>query len=260
MSNSTHNDETVLNYLDGILPEGEKQAFESRLKTEAALQEELEGLQLAREAVKSYGLKEQVAGIHKEMMQELKQPAPVRKISSFRRIIRYSVAAAASIIVIFLGVQGYNFYQLSPEKLFNDEYKGYDLTVRDNGTASPVEKDFTAKNYKAVVDQVKRNQSPLASQGVTTKDILLSGLSNLELKNSAAAIADFKTVIEIEKASPASGLKEDAEFYLALAYLRNKDYDQAIELMNQLKGTAGHTYQKEFSNAFIRKVRMLKWR
>lgn len=264
MSNFTHNEETIFRYLDGELNETEQQEFERLLQSDKNLQTEWQGLAVAKEAVKQYGLKAKVASLHTEMMEELKEEklAPVKKMSSFRRIIRYSVAAAASVIIIFLGIQAWNFYQLSPDKLYNENYVAYDMTTRaGESTSSATEKLFAEKKYTELIDRVKSNSQLISSTSVSPKDVFLSGLAALELKRNADAVTLFKQVLETEKApGTRSGLGDDAEYYLALAYLRNKDYDQAIDLMNQIRSTNGHTYQKQFSSSFVRRVKMLKWR
>jgi hypothetical protein len=55
-------------------------------------------------------------------------------------------------------------------------------------------------------------------------------------------------------------LKDAAEYYLALAYLKNNDYDQSIELMNAIHANSTHFYTKKFSRKYINRVKRLKWR
>jgi negative regulator of sigma E activity len=66
--------EKLVQYLDGELSGSEKDDLEKQLVTDRGLQAELESLKLAREAIRSYGLKQQVTGIHQQMMNELQTP------------------------------------------------------------------------------------------------------------------------------------------------------------------------------------------
>jgi hypothetical protein len=67
-------------------------------------------------------------------------------------------------------------------------------------------------------------------------------------------------VIADVKDEKKSVLKDVAEYYLALAYLKNNDYDQAIELMNVIHDNSSHLYTKKFSRKYINRVKRLKWR
>ena len=51
----------------------------------------------------------------------------VEKVNKVRRIIRYSVAGVTIILLLFLLIEGYKFYILSPEKLYAENYTPYTL-------------------------------------------------------------------------------------------------------------------------------------
>src|SRR6187397_1617856 len=130
----------------------------------------------------------------------------VERISKVKRIVRYSVAIAASVLLIVVCIVVYNFYQLSSDRLFTENYTAYELTTfvgEKDSTASKIEKAYRKKNY---------------------------------------------------------ALKDTTEYYMALAYLKNNDYDQAIELMNAIHDNSSHLYSKKFSRKYINKIKRLKWR
>ena len=89
MDNSTQYDDELMRYIDGEMTESEKIDFEKQLAADRSLKQAMDNLQLAKDAVRSYGLKEKVSGIHQEMMKELKTETPVKQISNVRRIDRY---------------------------------------------------------------------------------------------------------------------------------------------------------------------------
>src|SRR5438045_4334405 len=117
MDNSTQN-ELLMRYLDGELDGQEKLDFEKALASNAALQQRLEDLQTARQALRIYGLKQQVRDIHQQMIDESRPGGNVRHMSSTRRIVRYSISIAASILLLAVGIVGYNFLTVSSEKLY----------------------------------------------------------------------------------------------------------------------------------------------
>jgi len=182
--------------------------------------------------------------------------ATAGKISKARRIVRYSVAVAASILLIFVCIVGYNFYRLSPGRLFAENYTPYELTTTPDGNdsiASKIEKVYREKNYAEVI-KLNANSVP------SVRDIFLTAMSFLETDDPSRAISNFQVVIADMKNDKNAVLKDAAEYYLALAYLKNNDYDQAIELMNMIHDNSSHSYTKKFSLRYIRRVKRLKWR
>ena len=256
MDNFTrYDEEKLMRYIDGEMMGEEKQEFEKLIADDASLKQVIESLQLAKEAVNQYGLKEKVNGIHKQMMKEMKTQSPVRSISNVRRIIRYSVAVAASVLLIFAGIEGYKFYNLSPNNLFAENYTAYELTTTRDGAAteSAIEKAYREKNFGEVI---KLNESSV----VSISDIFLTGMSLLERGDIPKAISSFQVVIADTKEDKTTMLKDAAEYYLALAYLKNRDFDQAIELMTAIQHNSSHLYKAKFSNGYINRVKRLKWR
>ncbi len=178
----------------------------------------------------------------------------VKNTWNVRRIIRYTVPAAASVLLIFIVIEGYKFYTLSPEKLYNENYTPYELNTTRGGNdpASAIEKAYNQKNYSEVI---KLNRLTVLS----IKDIFLTGMAFLETKDYSRAVRSFQVVLTDIKDNKIA-LKEVAEYYLALAYLRDRDYDQAIELMNAIHHNPSHLYKEKFSRKYINRVKRLKWR
>ena len=179
----------------------------------------------------------------------------VKNIRNVRRIIRYAIAVAASVLLIFVVIEGYKFYTLSPEKLYAENYAAYELTTsrgREDSTESKIEKAYREKNYAEVIDLNKNSV-------LTLNDVFLTGMSFLETQDYSKAISTFQVVAGDVK-DDKTVLKHAAEYYLALAYLRNRDYDQAIELMNAIYDNSSHSYTKKFSRKDILRVKRLKWR
>lgn len=254
MDNSTHNDDILVRYLDGELPEVEKSNLKNRLANDKLLQEQYDSLLLTREAVRQYGLKIKVGSIHQQMMSELQQP--VRKLNPARKLYRIAAAVAAGIILMIAGFWVYNFYNLSGEKLYSDNYKSYELAnTRDvNSTLTDAEKAYSGKNYQEVI----RIHDMAAEPSVKTE--FLCGVAAMELNNNSKAITCFKEVLQLNKASNLSVLKDEAEYYLSLSYLRNGDYDFSLELLDKIRSDKEHTYHAAVTKKLIRQVKMLKWR
>jgi tetratricopeptide (TPR) repeat protein len=251
MDNSTHDHDLIIRYIDGELDVAEKKAFEEKLLNDPALRSEVESLQQAKGAVRTYALRSQIADVHASMMKEMK--APVRGMSPIQRTIRYSVAIAASLALIFIGIQGYRFYKLSPERLYAENYLAYEIpnTRGNEDQLSDMEKAYTEKRYADITKMV-------FYRSLTPRESFLRGLAFLETGDLSRAITSFQSVLSDTEADKQT--KDGAEYYLALAHLRNRDYDEAIELMSKVHDDPDHTYNERFSSKFIKRVKMVKWR
>src|SRR3569832_883274 len=152
MDNSTP--DILVQYLDGELSGPEKQRLEQQLSQDAGLQEQMNSLRSAKEAIRLYGLKQKVSGIHAAMMEEL-QPGVVKMQTARpgKKFIRYSIAVAASIVLLIAGYMILNQGKPSSEKIFASNYSRYELvTMRDGGgEQTKVEKAYRAGNYEEVL-------------------------------------------------------------------------------------------------------------
>ena len=248
MDETLHNDELILKYLDGEMEADEISAFESSMRFDELLAQKVESLKLTILAIRQAGTIEKVRSVHEEMMHEL--GGKKAKVISLRKITRWSMAVAASLLFIFLVVQGYNFSQLSTEKLYNQAYVDY-ATSTDRGrpdSNSLVARLYQSKNFNLVTKQAK-------NLDLLPQDSVLVGISFLRTDNFANAISWFNSIIKNQ-----SKFKQDAEFYLSLSYLKNKDYDHALEWMEKIQSNSSHLYHDQFSNNYIQKVKLLKWK
>lgn len=240
----------LVRYLDGELSGAEKENFEQQLAENSELREELQSLQATREAIRLYGLRQKVSGIHSEMMKEMQPGAvivPMRK-----RNLRYALAAAATLVLLIGGYFIYNVITLSPERVFASNYTTYELvTVRDGGsTETLIERAYREKRYNEVI-------SIDASENPTPKAKFLCGAAALELNNLSKAIQCFNEVLAYNRGMSQPVLKDETEYYLALSYLRNKNYDKALALLQTIENDPAHTYRDKVTPKLIRQIKRL---
>lgn len=255
MDNSTHENprtELLIRYLDGEMNDVEKAGLENQLPVDPAMQQELDNLRLARQAVKQYGLQQQVSAVRKEMLQESK--TPVKPINRRKRTIRYSLSIAAAAIIILLGIGSFWLYQLTPGKVYASNYETYQLqAVRSGeGSSSPVENAYRNRNYPELIRLTR--DSPGIKEG------FLLGMAYMEQNNYPEAIRALQEVIGRNAAARTTIYKDDAEYYTALAQIKLQHYDQALVLLNKIKDDPQHLYHSRVSGKLIRKVKLLRWR
>lgn len=219
--------------------------MEEQIASDPQLQEELKNLQLARQAVRLHGMKTEVAGIHNEMMKELKnrRRAP-------RSITRYTMSIAAGVILVVVGVITYNYFSVSTEKVFNEYYRPYELiTVRGEGSESSFEKAYREKNYTTVVR---------IADTALVKDLFLSGIAYLGLEDPPRAIARFRQVLAKNNINGTVSFKDESEYYMALALVLDRQYDAALALLQQIKDSPSHLYREKVTSSLINKVKRLR--
>ena len=239
------NDELLIRYLDGDITGEEKSAIEARLRTDGSLQTQLTNLQVAAQAIRHFGTTQQVAFAHAQMMHELKSQK--LKSVSISKALRYTMAVAASIIVLFIGVRFYLSAQLSPEKIYEESFVDFTVSGTRGGsvTISEIESSYRKKDYQAVTGAVR-------STRLYAKDSLLIGLSYLHTNRPEKAIGFFQTL-----AFSSNDFQQDAEFYLSLSYVKNKMYEKAFPLMQKIVNNPAHLYHAQLTDGTLNKVKKL---
>src|SRR5664279_4236393 len=124
MSDISTDTELLIQYLDGELSGEPLRNITIRLSENAELRGELENLQMAREAMKSFGLKSRIGDIHKEMMRELKNSGSNRS-GMVRSIFQTSLRIAAVLIVLLGASALYQYLNVTPDRLFNESFVPY---------------------------------------------------------------------------------------------------------------------------------------
>lgn len=173
-------------------------------------------------------------------------PMPLQELG------RVLLAVMGGVLLVLLLVGGYRFYHLSPEGLYKGAYVEYQLPSQGDYQigATRVEMAYRAGNYDSVIRESKK------VQGFTDQDFLLIGLSYMHKGDYSSAIEPLRLVNLWNE----SDYKEEGEYYLALAYLRNKDYDKSLEMMQRIRRNPDHAYYPQVTEKLVRNVRILKWR
>jgi tetratricopeptide (TPR) repeat protein len=82
----------------------------------------------------------------------------------------------------------------------------------------------------------------------------------LQLYNYDRCISGLRKIIDKNQETGTRTMNEEAEYYLALAYIANKDFDLALPLLNKMHDNPDHKFHDRISAKLIRQVKMLKWR
>lgn len=237
MNNSEEKTELLIKYLDGALSEDERLVLEAELKSNSALRAELENMKIAQLALKHYGLRADVAAVHKDMMLKLKQPKPeLRKNQLFSSLLR---VAAIFIIALFLGFC-YKFLSVNEEKVFNEQYISYSSdNDRGNQAESPIEYAYKAQHFSQVTVLYK------AAKSNTTKENFLAAQAYIELNQPADASLILRDILKTEGMT--GNFHDDAEYYLGLCNIAEDNFTGALDIFNKIYQDQTHAYHGKVS-------------
>jgi tetratricopeptide (TPR) repeat protein len=173
--------------------------------------------------------------------------------SDARRIIRYTISVAAAILLVVIAVIGYNFYSLSANKIFIEQYSPYKLPgAGENRSYRDVENLYSQKKFDTIVEMAR-----LSSDTLT---LFLAGTSSMEMKNYTRAIRYFKRVTDLNEKAGTRNLKDETEYYLALDYIIEKDFDLSLELLHKIYNDKDHRYNQKVKRKLLKQLKWLKWR
>jgi tetratricopeptide (TPR) repeat protein len=252
MDDSTHT-ELLVDYLDGVLNTEQKKRVEQELASNAAMRTELEGLKSARLAVLKKGVSEQVKSVHGQMMNEFRAPeihrAPVRSIG------RITLRIAASLFILIIGLAVFQYALINSKNLYQDKYTPFELrTSRGEPAHDSIEQAFHDKNWDKVIQLYN------VGNGLNASSHFFAGQAFLVKQNLQAAIASFERSIDLNKSANSNLFLDDAEYYLALTYLKAGNIDKALPLFEKIHQDSDHLYHDKVDGWFIRKLRVLRWK
>lgn len=245
MDNHVPDYEILARYLDGELEDEERAMLEQRLLSEPSLQDELDRLTISIKGIRLYGIREQVAAIHKEESIKLQKPA---RVIPFRKPARMLMAVAAVFIVMLTSAVIY-LSTLSGDTLYSASFVDYSVSSnRSFETNSPVKEAYQQHRYNDVITMSKQQGNE------TEEEKLLTGLSYLHTNQYGAAETIFSSLLN------AINYAQDASYYLGLTYLKDKQYDKALAILKQIHDNPNHLYHQQVSEATITKIKWLRWK
>lgn len=242
----------LIQYLDGELTGEELELTRERISKSDDLRKELEKLRLARATVKLYGQTQKVSAIHKEMMAELKkeQPASPPKIFTLFRSVIY---VAASVILIVGAIGFYQYWQLSPDNIYNGNYHAYTPGKSRSITNEPtVENELKANRPDRAIELFTAILKP------SVPDYFYVGNAQLQKGNASAAVQSFLQVLQKNAQDKTQFFEDDTEYYLAMAYLKNNQLSQAIPLFEKIHADQNHLYHDKVNKWFMWKLHWLE--
>jgi hypothetical protein len=248
--------ERIKQYQNRQLSELERSAFEQQLQTDPAFAEEVSELATLYQGIQAKGDEElqlQLMDLGKQLLQEAEHApemaaqARAHKLAKRFNLPRWAYAVAALFLLLLLALPLYQRLNqagnslASAEQLYSEHFQM---------PAAPTVRDAAVSTWRTAYEQKKYPEAIAALEGLLSdpnyprpaEAQLFLGLSRMGAGQFQQAINDLQQV-----SADSSGW-DDAQWYLALAYLKQGDTTKAKTLLQNISKQANNTRQKLAEN------------
>lgn len=230
--NETKTLEQIANYLEGTLPDNEMREFEERLKIEPTLKEALQNVIILKEGIRQ-AAREQM----RTKLQNIEKKLSANENSNSTFQIYWLKVAASIALVVVAAWLLWPSETVSTEELFAENFEPYPNiiipTVRGSQTT---DSSMLAQAYRAY-DLQDYNRTIKIFENISPKDediLLYLGNSYLAKGSPEKAIPVFEKMTK-----DFDTFDEQAEWYLSLSYLANKNEIKAKSLLKTIIDKGG---------------------
>lgn len=225
----------------------------------ADAESEIELHQAAAASIQRYNILRQVQNVH---LQFWEQPGnkeldrsdskvKIVQMNSFKWFLR--IAAA---IIFLAGIWfTYFFVSITNTKLYAEIYQPYNVNTNRANIKEIVPhnmiQEFKEKNYTSVIETYRN--IPVTNN----REKFLAAVSYQETNNHGEAIKLLNEILMLNKQEQSRLYNDEAEFYLALNYLKLKKMKQAIPLFQKIYDDPGHTFHERIGKTILKKIKWL---
>lgn len=242
--------EKIDQYLAGSLTETDRLAFENELNSNAELNVEFSKHFLAKEAIKLAGIRQQVSKAHKQY--HLENEATVVSAPKLRKSwVSYISKIAASVAILFVGFGAYQFMNLTPQKLVEENTLTYiEPTMRGEGSLqSGIATAYKTANYEKVIELSNQNMA----QNIDDQFLVAMAHYNVGHYESTLAKANELLANKVDNGKYINEL----QYYKGLALVGAGKVDEAITLFKNIKANSSSPYARNVTDAFLFKLKLL---
>jgi hypothetical protein len=234
--------ELVEKYLANRLSEEESRDFENRYQNDTAFAKEIDKYRTEIESVKKYGdqvLKEKFEKRFENMSQKR-----TGKVVQLRRSV---LAIAAVILILLIALPlGYWYFnsQTTMTELYVENFEPVSFSSFRDTAVNGKEAWLKARRYYENSDfeqsaEILKTMISNPEFARPSEANLYLGICHLKLKKPMDAISNFNAI------SPESAFMQDADWFIALAYLKLEDKRQATISFELMANDPNHFYQKK---------------
>ena len=221
-------------FLRGQLTAEEKSAFDKMLASDPEFSREVKAGELAVEGLKSYHLHQRIQEV-REQVQKQQLPSQggqkeERRTAKLISIFRKPMALAASFMLVVVAAY-FLYISISTQSLYNqyNQHPSFAVTEMSSSPSydlSRAEGAFKQGNYDITNSELS---SYLSENPRDTMALLFQGICQLELSDYIQAENIFS---EIKSGS--SDFQPLGEWYLALTFVKQNDFDRARQELENI--------------------------
>ena len=169
--------------------------------------------------------------------------------SYYQRLTKIMYFAAG--LTLLLGISAVYLYQrATPQKLFSEYYRPYELHIlRGAANSSSVKDAYASGTMDSVIMKFSASRSPVP------EDYLLAGIAYLEKNQPSKAIEIFKQLMQKNADDKSDFFEEDAEYYLAMGYLSNQEPEKAMPIFEKIQSDLENPYNSNVSEWFMLNIK-----
>ena len=271
--------EHIDRYLDGSLSAEEGATLEVALEQDAELRQELENIEMTRALVREYALRDEIKSIRRTMRSEAAavdeaSPRPFAGMPTveippsdamkrghvrplYRRVSAYAGRIAAGVAILLVGLVGYQYATLSHDDLYAEKAMLYQIAASrsaEEATASSaeqLERQYQAQRFDEVIATYEQIDDP------SLMAMFLAGNAYLQVENPDQAIEAFREIVVINGSQGINRFEEDAQYYLALSYLKGDQLAEALPMLETINADPEHSYHSLVNDYYLWRVKFL---
>jgi tetratricopeptide (TPR) repeat protein len=211
---------------------------------------------LAVQIIRQYNLLEQVQRVHEQMLSEYQQShiKSTGKLISMKTTRRFYMNIAAGFFIILSGAVMVLYFNSTGKDFYQSHYTAYNLSETRSIGAEPeteLVKAYKSGDFANVISQF----SKIANPG--NRELFFAGNAYLETGNPVKAMELFQTIITRNKTNGELLYQDEAEYYLAMAYLSNNETGKALPILTAISNEPAHTYHNKVSKIALLRMKWL---
>lgn len=257
MQNETHIDEVLDAVVKYRLPESRAVTILQDLQV-ADAETEIRLHQAAAAAVRLHALEAQIRGIHGEFLAQVNtrasekpaSPGLVRPIM-LRRILR----VAAVLLLVASGWFTFLVASTSGESLYRELYQPFSLNTErglEPGASNDLLDRFKQGDYPGVIASYETVKDP------SNREQFLAAYACQATGDFKRSIPLLRAILDRNRRSGLMLYQDDAEYFLGLALVREKEYKAAAKIFSSIANSPDHTYHHRVNRWLLIRLRLLQ--
>lgn len=234
--------ERIEAYLHDNMEDSDRLAFEKELQENSDLKAKLEGIIQMEKDLEKAILRQKMQGFHQEIPVQTESEKPTKRLNNFYKTSWGILIGAAAVLLVFL--------LLNPKESYSGIYKSHFYI--EPGLPTPMSSGKDYKFNEAMVDYKQKNYKIAISKWEKQLDAnpqndtlhYFIGVSYLNQKELDKALEHLNQPEIFEN----SAFDEDAAFYSALLFLKKKDLNQALKILENKTSPENKKLKQDLEN------------